>query len=61
MAYQCVRSKRECDGCGSCREGESSCLFCALCGAELRRGSSYYELDGAAICSECIRLSCRIA
>ncbi len=61
MAYQCIRSKRECDGCELCRGGGESGRFCERCGAALLSGSCYYELDGVEICSECIRLARRIA
>ena len=61
MAYQCVKRKGECDGCGRCRSGEEPVCVCSVCGADIVSGRLYYEIDGVGICSECIRLARRIA
>lgn len=61
MAYQCTKSNTECDGCGICRRTARAELYCALCGEALCEGECYYNIDGMAICGECIDSSRRTA
>lgn len=50
MAYQCIRTNKECDGCGECKPVAESCPNCGGTDYEVK-----YYMDGNWIgCNECV-------
>ena len=51
MAYQCIKTNKECDGCGECKAVAESCPNCGSTGYDER----YYIGNGLIGCSECVK------
>ena len=53
MAYQCVRSNKECDGCGNCEPPETH-YYCPICDEEVYE-NVFVNIDGEVIgCENCV-------
>ncbi len=37
-----------------CLHGPLPVLLCSCCGAQLQRGESYWYINGAAVCADCL-------
>ncbi len=53
MALTCIRAGRLCDGCGDCRPPART-PRCDRCRRPIAGGEYYYEIDGRALCGDCL-------
>ena len=55
LAYQCVKSNKECDGCGNCQPPEPH-YYCPICGEEVYE-TVFVNNDGEIIgCENCAEI-----
>ena len=53
MALVCIHGTRVCDGCGACRP-TADAPRCDRCRRPIAGGEYYYEIDGRALCGDCL-------
>lgn len=52
MGYMCIRSSKECDGCGACQEERY--ITCDNCGSEIYEGENYFKNFDEILCMDCL-------
>lgn len=53
MSYMCIRSNKECDSCGACREEEYE-LLCDVCEEPIEYESVYFKIGTENWCYDCL-------
>lgn len=52
MSFACVKTGRECDGCGGCWPRPVD--TCDGCGGDICENEDYWAFDGTTFCGQCI-------